>query len=296
MPRVKALRGVCVGVERHLTPGEVAECTTPRSRNYLVSIGAVEVVPDAPVKASPKPEARRSPARRSNDMLLSQASAATSTSLLDAVSAANTAAATSGAGKWLDVRPYQGEILVTLNVGAVTGTIAGKLQSGDGRQRHGRGRHHGRRVRHDGGEFVREARHRPEDGHRRLPRLRRHDRHGPVAGQRRRVGQEADRLARVLRRAPRRILRRLRGTGHAARRGGAERRHLRRRYAEPLGSYVEGRSPAVTAIAAECRPSRKARRSSSRRLPGLGVPGGTYVVRGVEPDGTGIVVLKLQEP
>lgn len=62
-------------------------------------------------------------------MLLNQASAATSTALLDAISAANTAAATSGAAKWLDVRPYDGEILVTLNVGAVTGTIAGKLQS-----------------------------------------------------------------------------------------------------------------------------------------------------------------------
>ena len=62
-------------------------------------------------------------------MLHSQGSAATSTSLLDAVSAANTAAATSGSAKWLDVRPYDGEIMVTLNLGAVTGTIAGKLQS-----------------------------------------------------------------------------------------------------------------------------------------------------------------------
>lgn len=62
-------------------------------------------------------------------MLLSQASAATMTSLLDAISAANTAAATSGAGKWLDVRPYDGEILVTQQVGAVTGSVAGKLQS-----------------------------------------------------------------------------------------------------------------------------------------------------------------------
>lgn len=62
-------------------------------------------------------------------MLLNQASAATSTSLLDAVSAANTSAATSGNGKWLDVRGYDGEILVTQNLGAVTGTIAGKLQS-----------------------------------------------------------------------------------------------------------------------------------------------------------------------
>jgi hypothetical protein len=29
---------------------------------------------------------------------------------------------------WLDVRPYDGEIMVTLDLGAVTGTIAGKLQ------------------------------------------------------------------------------------------------------------------------------------------------------------------------
>lgn len=62
-------------------------------------------------------------------MLSNQASAATSTSLIDAVSAANTSAATSGSGKWLDVRKYDGEIMVTLNLGAVTGTIAGKLQS-----------------------------------------------------------------------------------------------------------------------------------------------------------------------
>jgi hypothetical protein len=62
-------------------------------------------------------------------MLNSQASAATSTALLRAVSAANTAAATSGSGLWLDVRVYDGEIMVTLDLGAVTGTIAGKLQS-----------------------------------------------------------------------------------------------------------------------------------------------------------------------
>jgi hypothetical protein len=62
-------------------------------------------------------------------MLLSQGSAATCTSILDSVSAANTAAATSGSAKWLDVRPYDGEIMVVVNVGAVTGTIACKLQS-----------------------------------------------------------------------------------------------------------------------------------------------------------------------
>ncbi len=62
-------------------------------------------------------------------MLLNQASAATTTSILDPVSAANTAAATSGSAKWLDVRAYDGEILVTQVLGAITGTIAGKLQS-----------------------------------------------------------------------------------------------------------------------------------------------------------------------
>jgi len=62
-------------------------------------------------------------------MLFSQASAATATSLIDAVSAAATANATSGAGKWLDVRIYDGEFLVTQQIGAVTGSITGKLQS-----------------------------------------------------------------------------------------------------------------------------------------------------------------------
>lgn len=62
-------------------------------------------------------------------MLFSQASASTTTSILDAGSAANTAAATSGTGKWLDVRVYDGELLCTQNLGAVTGTIVGKLQS-----------------------------------------------------------------------------------------------------------------------------------------------------------------------
>lgn len=62
-------------------------------------------------------------------MLYSQASAATMTSLIDAVSAAATANATSGSGKWLDVRPYDGEILVVQQIGAVTGSITGKLRS-----------------------------------------------------------------------------------------------------------------------------------------------------------------------
>jgi hypothetical protein len=62
-------------------------------------------------------------------MMNSQASAATSFALLAPANAANTAAATSGSGLWLDVRQYTGEILVTQNVGVTTGTITGKLQS-----------------------------------------------------------------------------------------------------------------------------------------------------------------------
>ena len=51
--------------------------------------------------------------------------------MLSAISAANTAAATSGNGNWMDLSQYQGDILVTLNVGAVTGSVTGKLQTAD---------------------------------------------------------------------------------------------------------------------------------------------------------------------
>lgn len=46
-------------------------------------------------------------------------------------SAANTAAATTASGSWVDLSPFEGDVLVTLNVGAVTGSITGKLQCGD---------------------------------------------------------------------------------------------------------------------------------------------------------------------
>jgi hypothetical protein len=49
--------------------------------------------------------------------------------LIDTVSAANTAAATSGSGKWLDVRTFDSDIMVAQVIGAVTGSITGKLQS-----------------------------------------------------------------------------------------------------------------------------------------------------------------------
>lgn len=62
-------------------------------------------------------------------MLNSQASAASAALLLPPVSAANTAAATtSTSGGYVDVRAYQGELLVTQITGAITGSVAGKLQ------------------------------------------------------------------------------------------------------------------------------------------------------------------------
>jgi hypothetical protein len=53
-------------------------------------------------------------------MLSNEAQAATSTKLLDPVSAANTAAATSG---WVDVRDREGDLMFVVQVGALTGSI-----------------------------------------------------------------------------------------------------------------------------------------------------------------------------
>lgn len=45
MDKVRALRGVCIGVDRHLLPGDIADVD---GAQFLVSIGAVEFVPDVP--------------------------------------------------------------------------------------------------------------------------------------------------------------------------------------------------------------------------------------------------------
>ena len=55
-------------------------------------------------------------------MLGNEAQAATSAKLLDPISAANTAAATSG---WVDVRDAEGDVMVTAQVGALTGAATG---------------------------------------------------------------------------------------------------------------------------------------------------------------------------
>lgn len=53
-------------------------------------------------------------------MLATQLGAATLTKLFAPVSAANTAAATSA---WTDVKGYEGEVLVLLAIGVITGTL-----------------------------------------------------------------------------------------------------------------------------------------------------------------------------
>lgn len=58
-------------------------------------------------------------------MLHNQAQACSATLMLSPVSAANTAAATSG---WIDVRAAEGDILVTVQTGAVTGSITWTLE------------------------------------------------------------------------------------------------------------------------------------------------------------------------
>jgi len=54
--KVRALRGVCVGVERHLMPGDTDDLDAAQVQ-FLTSIGAVERVPDdVAVPEVPKPK------------------------------------------------------------------------------------------------------------------------------------------------------------------------------------------------------------------------------------------------
>lgn len=58
-------------------------------------------------------------------------------------------------------------------------------------------------------------------------------------------------------------------------------------YVEPLGNYVEGSGPVALAIATEV--------ASVAQAQSLVIGATTYKVRGVEPDGTGMVLLRLEE-
>lgn len=61
-------------------------------------------------------------------MLGNSGKAASVVTLLKAQSAANTAAAT---GTAVDIRPYEGDLMITQQVGVITGTLDGKLQECD---------------------------------------------------------------------------------------------------------------------------------------------------------------------
>lgn len=60
--RVKALRGVCLGVDRHLKPGDT-EDLEPGLVTFLSGIGAVEVIKDepAPIQEPNEPESKPMP-------------------------------------------------------------------------------------------------------------------------------------------------------------------------------------------------------------------------------------------
>lgn len=53
--KVKALRGVCIGVDRHLTAGDTVDLE-PGLVTYLVSIGAVQALKDEPPPPPTNPE------------------------------------------------------------------------------------------------------------------------------------------------------------------------------------------------------------------------------------------------
>lgn len=62
--KVKALRGVCIGVDRHLIAGDIADLE-PGLVTFLVNIGAVCVVKDEPPKPdepAPGPAQQQTPA------------------------------------------------------------------------------------------------------------------------------------------------------------------------------------------------------------------------------------------
>jgi hypothetical protein len=52
--KARALRGVCIGVERHLAPGDIADID-PGTFTFLSGIGAVEAVPDDRVETTNAP-------------------------------------------------------------------------------------------------------------------------------------------------------------------------------------------------------------------------------------------------
>ena len=58
--KVRAIRGVCVGVDHHLVPDDVADLD-PAQVPFLVSIKAVEVLPDEALVTAEKPTKKSKP-------------------------------------------------------------------------------------------------------------------------------------------------------------------------------------------------------------------------------------------
>jgi hypothetical protein len=53
---IKVLRGVCIGVDRHIVVGQTPPDLEPALVNYLLSIQAIEVVDDPLPEPVPEPE------------------------------------------------------------------------------------------------------------------------------------------------------------------------------------------------------------------------------------------------
>jgi nucleoside phosphorylase len=66
--RVKALRGVCIGVDKHLKLGDIVPDMEPALVTFLAGIGAVEKIPEPPPEAQAalipdEPESKSTPAK-----------------------------------------------------------------------------------------------------------------------------------------------------------------------------------------------------------------------------------------
>lgn len=66
--KVKALRGVCIGIERHLAENETADLADDSLLAFLIGIKAVEVIKDPPPAAEePAPEPTPAKAGKSKE-------------------------------------------------------------------------------------------------------------------------------------------------------------------------------------------------------------------------------------
>jgi hypothetical protein len=67
MPKVRATRGVCIGVENHLAAGEVRDLPDDQTLKYLLSINSVVLVEEAPPPPPVEPVAESKPEDEKSD-------------------------------------------------------------------------------------------------------------------------------------------------------------------------------------------------------------------------------------